>query len=289
MFDPSLPVNGSEVSSAELRGQFTGLKALIDAVPAGPPGPAGADGQPGQPGPEGRGIAEVYDSGDGRAMVRMTDGTTYGPFTIASGPQGAPGNDGAAGPAGNDGQPGPEGRHVSNVMDYGDGRAVIVMSDGTNYGPYAIANGPQGPAGGPGEPGPNFNMRGDWEAWSGYNRGDVVAYNGNIYVSFADGVSGPPPDQDGRWKLLTIVGPSGPAGSQGPAGDPGSPGSPGPEGPQGPAGEVSNQQLNDAIAGTARNPASIGPFMGDFSDPPTQSEMRAFRDWANSFFGATAR
>jgi len=41
--------------------------------------------------------------------------------------------------------------------------------------------------------------------------------------------------------------------------------------------------------GTARNPAGIGPLTGDFSDPPTQSEMRAFRDWANSFFGATAR
>ncbi|MBI5688136.1 MAG: hypothetical protein HZC54_23940 [Verrucomicrobia bacterium] len=62
----------------------------------------------------------------------------------------------------------------------------------------------------------------------------------------------------------------------------------------GPQGEVTAQQLNDtvntAIAGTARNPsASIGPFTGDFSDPPTQGEMRAFRDWANSFFYATAR
>jgi hypothetical protein len=59
--------------------------------------------------------------------------------------------------------------------------------------------------------------------------------------------------------------------------------------PQGLPGEVPNQQLTEAIAGMARNPASIGPFTGDFSDPPTQSEMRAFRDWANSFFGATAR
>ncbi|MCX6909807.1 MAG: hypothetical protein NTY01_17440 [Verrucomicrobia bacterium] len=37
------------------------------------------------------------------------------------------------------------------------------------------------------------------------------------------------------------------------------------------------------------DPARIGPFTSDFSDPPTQWEMRAFRDWANSFFGATAR
>src|SRR6185436_11383074 len=37
-YDASLPVNGSKVKAAELRGQFAGLKELIDAVPAGPPG-----------------------------------------------------------------------------------------------------------------------------------------------------------------------------------------------------------------------------------------------------------
>ncbi|MCX6900590.1 MAG: hypothetical protein NT105_18070 [Verrucomicrobia bacterium] len=56
-----------------------------------------------------------------------------------------------------------------------------------------------------------------------------------------------------------------------------------------PPGEVSNQQLGDAIADTARNPASVGPFTGDFSDPPTQSEMCALHDWTNSFFYASAR
>lgn len=59
--------------------------------------------------------------------------------------------------------------------------------------------------------------------------------------------------------------------------------------PQGPPGDVSSQQLTDAIAGTANNPASDGPYTGDFIDPPTQDEMRAFRDWANNFFAATAR
>jgi hypothetical protein len=33
-FDPTLPLNNSPIVSAELRGQFTGLKALIDALPA---------------------------------------------------------------------------------------------------------------------------------------------------------------------------------------------------------------------------------------------------------------
>lgn len=32
-FDPTLPVNSSQVSSSELRNQFTGLKSLIDALP----------------------------------------------------------------------------------------------------------------------------------------------------------------------------------------------------------------------------------------------------------------
>jgi hypothetical protein len=36
--DSKKPVNGSLISAAELRGQFNGLKALLDAIPAGPPG-----------------------------------------------------------------------------------------------------------------------------------------------------------------------------------------------------------------------------------------------------------
>ena len=43
-FDPAKPANGSPNSSAEMRGQLTALKALIDAVPAGPAGPAGPQG-----------------------------------------------------------------------------------------------------------------------------------------------------------------------------------------------------------------------------------------------------
>jgi hypothetical protein len=144
-FDPNQPANGSPLSSAVMRSQLNSLKILIDAVPAGPPGPAGADG---------RGIAEVYDSGDGRAMVRMSDGTIYGPFTIASGPPGPQGDRGDVGPVG------PEGRHVVSVTDSGDGRVYVQMSDGSSYGPFWAASGPagpqgpQGPAGNDGATGP---------------------------------------------------------------------------------------------------------------------------------------
>ncbi len=40
-FDPTLPADQSEITAPELRGQFNGLKALVDAVPAGPQGPPG--------------------------------------------------------------------------------------------------------------------------------------------------------------------------------------------------------------------------------------------------------
>ena len=40
-YDPSLPADHSPLVSAEMRAQLTGLKDLIDAVPAGPQGMPG--------------------------------------------------------------------------------------------------------------------------------------------------------------------------------------------------------------------------------------------------------
>ena len=45
-YDASKPADGSLIAAPELRGQFAGLKSLIDAVPAGPPGPPGTQGPP---------------------------------------------------------------------------------------------------------------------------------------------------------------------------------------------------------------------------------------------------
>ena len=76
-FDPNLPAHRTRIVSAELRNQFNGLKALIDAVPAGPPGPQGPAGPAGAMGPQGpQGIAG------------------------AQGPQGVAGPQGVQGPAG---------------------------------------------------------------------------------------------------------------------------------------------------------------------------------------------
>ena len=87
----------------------------------------------------------------------------------------------------------------------------------------------------------------------------------------------------------TLVGPPGPPGDKGDKGDKGDGGDKGDKGDKGDTGEVSNQQLNDAVATTARNPSSIGPYGGDFSDPPTQQEMRDYRDYVETLRVAMTR
>ena len=132
-FDPTKPVEGTEIDAAELRGQFNGLKTLLDAIPSGqvgPAGPAGRDGNDGAIGPEGpqgekgdkgdtgdqgpqgndgRNVVGVYDDGSGLASIQMSDGSSYGPFIVASGqqgPQGEKGDRGDQGPQGNQGDRG---------------------------------------------------------------------------------------------------------------------------------------------------------------------------------------
>ena len=64
-------------------------------------------------------------------------------------------------------------------------------------------------------------------------------------------------------------------------------------GPEGPVGEVSTEQLDSAIATTASVPASvpasIAPYGGSFSDPPTQAEMQDFAGYVESLRAALER
>ncbi len=60
-------------------------------------------------------------------------------------------------------------------------------------------------------------------------------------------------------------------------------------GATGPMGAVTPQNLDDAIATTARNPNAIGPFTGTFSDPPTQAEMEAFAAYTETLRAALVR
>lgn len=210
-YNPNWPQHGEKLTSFQLREQWNGVAAL--AQQPGPQGPAGKDGQdgkdgrdgvdgqpgangadgtPGANGSDGRSIAEVYDSGDGRAMVRMSDGATYGPFTIASGPagpQGERGSDGGQGPTGNDG------RGIAEVYDSGDGRAMVRLTDGSTFGPFTVAGGPQGQQGSNGNDGRGItNIR---------DNGD-----GTLSVDMSDGSSQGP-----------FAMPAGPAGPQGPQGE----------------------------------------------------------------------
>lgn len=78
-------------------------------------------------------------------------------------------------------------------------------------------------------------------------------------------------------------GPEGPQGIQGPSGSDGAPGA------DGQPGEVSNADLNDAIAGTARNPINFSPLNINISDPPTQAEVQAILDAHNQLLAELKR
>ena len=125
-FNPLLPLDGSLMAAGEMRSQFTGLKTLIDDVPAGPPGPPGPQGIPGMqgnpgaqgdPGPQGPPFANAVvdgvttlNPGDPATVGTTFDGSNvHFTFGIPGGATGADGPPGAQGPQGNDGPQGPQG------------------------------------------------------------------------------------------------------------------------------------------------------------------------------------
>ena len=126
-------------------------------------------------------------------------------------------------------------------------------------------DGIDGAPGQQGPPGLPLTARGQWNQGQ-YYVGDSVVWNDLNYVAQVTFLSSTSPDTDMNWLRFT-----------------------GPDGPQGQPGEVSAQQLSDAIAGTANNPSSLGAYTGDFSDPPTQAEMRAFAGYVESLRQALVR
>ncbi len=138
-YDPNVPAPNAEATSAMFRGQFQGLKALIDAIqtvtdaqvdstttlpagtpatasvsvvgntlhfsfalPAGQDGSQGADGAPGMPGSSGNDGASGPQGPPGLPGEPGAPGTPGGP----PGPPGPQGNDGAQGATGPQGPPG---------------------------------------------------------------------------------------------------------------------------------------------------------------------------------------
>lgn len=123
------------------------------------------------------------------------------------------------------------------------------------------SEGPQGPAGPTGPTGPSGSAgqatevaaqvwRGEWNKSTDYQAGQIVWYQGDVFIALEDNFALTPGDYDievrNPWYLLSGVpgpqgaaGPAGPAGPVGPQGEPGPAGlagAPGAEGPQGPAG-----------------------------------------------------
>jgi hypothetical protein len=98
-FDPNLPQENTPLDAAQMRGQFTGLKDLIDALPTG----AGITGAVVES------ITTLPPGNPASATVSLV-GTELR-FTFAlpagdTGPAGQQGNDGQQGPTGSQGPPG---------------------------------------------------------------------------------------------------------------------------------------------------------------------------------------
>ena len=96
MFDPTYPATNALIESAPMRGQFQGLKALIDAVPTITTAQVDA--------------VTTLNPGDPATVgVSITGGVLHLTFGIPQGVDGAQGNDGPEGPQGIPGPPGEPG------------------------------------------------------------------------------------------------------------------------------------------------------------------------------------
>ena len=89
-FDPTKPASGTRASSAEMRAQFTALKALIDAVPAGPAGPEGPVG-PAFSSVQIGGVTTGTPGSPAGAQVNVFGNNVEVSFTIPAGETGAQG------------------------------------------------------------------------------------------------------------------------------------------------------------------------------------------------------
>ena len=128
-FDPAYPPTNAEIESAPLRGQFTGLKDLIDAISTITAAQIDSvtTGNPGDPATVG---------------VSLSGATLHFTFGLPRGADGGQGPAGSNGINGNDGTPGatgPQGPPFANaVVDWvttlnpGDNASVSVSFDGSN-------------------------------------------------------------------------------------------------------------------------------------------------------------
>ena len=148
-YDPAVPATNAELTSAMFRGQFQGLKALIDAF--GGVTSAQVDG-----------VNTTDPTNPALANVSLVGDTLHFTFTIPRGNDGQQGIPGMNGNNGNDGGPGPQGPPFAqavidavNTLNPGENATVSVVFDGSNvrftFNIPRGFDGPQGMQGSPGE------------------------------------------------------------------------------------------------------------------------------------------
>ena len=240
-FDPTKPANNSPNSSAEMRSQLTGLKALIDAILTITS--AQVDG-----------VNTVPPGNPANANVSVVGNTLHFTFEIPQGQEG---------PMGQQGPPFAQAVvDAVNTVNPGDPAAVGVSFDGTNvrftFDIPRGSDGGQGPAGNDGGQGPPGNDGAQGPPFAQAVVDGVTTLDpGNpatVGVSF-----------DGSNVRFTFAIPRGNDGSNGS------------DGSQGPPGEISQVQLDNAISGTSANTNGVSTLDTGFADP----DMEAMRQKLN--------
>ena len=241
MFDPNLPATGTDMVSAEMRSQFNGLKALIDAIVTVTA--AQIDG-----------VTTLLPGEAASVGLSVIGNTLHFTFGIPRGDVGVQGQNGS------DGAGGPQGPPFANAvvdavttLNPGDPATVSVSFDGTNvhfsYGIPRCNNGTNGTDGGVGPPGPPF-AQAVIDSVTTLPSGTPAT----VGVSF-----------DGTNVRFTFGIPRGDTGSDGT------------QGVQGPPGEITQAQLNSAISGTSNNTNAVSTLDTAFADP----DMEALRQKMN--------
>ena len=144
MFDPNIPADHAELTGAMFRGQFNGLKALMDAIavinaaavdstttlPPGTPAQAGVS-------VIGNTLHFTFEIPEGPTGVQGTPGSNG-----ADGPQGPPGPQGEpGGPPGPQGPPGPNGNDGATGPQGPPGEVTQAALDAAVSGTSSISNG----------------------------------------------------------------------------------------------------------------------------------------------------
>lgn len=154
MFDPQLPQEGTPLDAVQMRGQFNGLKALIDALQTVTAAQVDA-------------VTTVEPWQPAGAAVSVVGNTLHFTFDLPRGNNGADGSTGSDGQPGRDGMdggpgpPGPQGppfaqASVSGVttLEPGQSATVDVSFDGTTvHFTFGIPRGSDGSSGSDGAPG----------------------------------------------------------------------------------------------------------------------------------------